>query len=70
MGVCNLCYAFCNSPRPRCGVLELAFSNLKAEIRRFSKANGRVNATCNISLLDLLLILYIRGEAAAVFAKL
>ena len=41
MGVCKLCYAFHNSPRPRCSVLELAFST--AEIS-FSKANGRLSA--------------------------
>ena len=54
MGVCKLCYAFRNSPRPRCSVLELAFST--AEIRSFSKANGRLSATWNTSLLDLLLV--------------
>ena len=54
MGVCKLCYAFRNSPRPRCSILELAFST--AEIRSFSKANGRLNATWNTSLLDLLLV--------------
>ena len=47
------CYAFRNSPRPRCSVLELAFST--AEIS-FSKANGRLSATWNTSLLDLLLV--------------
>ena len=54
MGVCKLCYAFHNSPRPRCSVLELAFSN--AEIRSFLKANGRLSATWNTSLLNLLLV--------------
>ena len=34
-------------------VLELGFSN--AEIRRFSKANGRLSATSNTSLLNLIL---------------
>ena len=34
-GVCNLCLAFRNSSRPRCSVLELAFS----------KAKGRLSAT-------------------------
>ena len=52
LGVCNLCYAFCNSPRPQCSVLELAFS--KAEIRSFSKANSRLSATWNTSPFDLL----------------
>ena len=52
MGVCNLCYAFHNSPRPQCSVRELAFS--KAEIISFSKANGRLSTTWNTSLLDLL----------------
>ena len=52
MGVCNLCYAFRNSPWPQCCILELAFS--EAEIRRFLKANGRLIATWNTSLLDLL----------------
>ena len=46
--------SFRNSPGPRCSVLELAFS--KAEIRSFSKANGRLSATWNTSLLDLLLV--------------
>ena len=50
MSLCNLCFR--NSPWPRCSVLELVFS--KAEIRRFSKANGRLSATWNTSLLDLL----------------
>ena len=54
MGVCKLCCDFRNSPWPRCSVLELAFS--KAEIRSFSKANSKLSATCNTSLLDLLLI--------------
>ena len=54
MGVCKLCYAFRNSPRPRCSVLELAFST--AEIRSFSKANSRLSATWNTSLLDILLV--------------
>ena len=36
MGVCKLCYAFRNSPRTRCSVLELALST--AEIRNFLKA--------------------------------
>ena len=49
-GMCNLCYAFCNSPRPRCSVLELVFS--KAEIRSFSKTNGRLSATWNTRLFD------------------
>ena len=49
-----LCYAFRNSPWPRCSVLELAFST--AEIISFSKANGRLSATWNTSLLDLLLV--------------
>ena len=40
MGMCNLCYG--NSPWPRCSVPELAFS--KAEIRSFSKANGRLSS--------------------------
>ena len=53
MGVCKLCYAFRNSPEPRCGVLEFAFSTV--EIRSFSKANGRLSVTWNTSLLDLLL---------------
>ena len=52
MGMCNLCYAFRNSPRPQCSVLELGFS--KAEIKSFSKANGRLIATWNMSLPDLL----------------
>ena len=54
MGVCNLCYAFRNSPRPRCSVLELAIS--MADMRSVSKANGRESATWNTSLLDLLLV--------------
>ena len=54
MGVCKLCYAFRNSPRLRCSVLELAFST--AEIRSFSKANGKLSATWNTSVLDLLLV--------------
>ena len=51
MGVCKLCYAFRNSPGPRCSVLELAFST--AEIISFLKANCRLSATWNTSLLDL-----------------
>ena len=54
MGVCKLCYAFRNSPGPRCSILELAFST--AEIRSFSMANGRLSVTWNTSLLDLLLV--------------
>ena len=54
MGMCKLCYAFRNSPRTRCSVLELAFS--MAEIRNFSKGNCRLSATWNTSLLDLLLV--------------
>ena len=54
MGVCKLCYAFRNSPRPQCSVLELAFS--MAKITSFSKASGRLSATWNTSLLDLLLV--------------
>ena len=46
------CYAFRNSPRPRCSILELAFS--KAEIISFSKASGGLSATWNTSLLHLL----------------
>ena len=52
MGVCNMCYAFRNNPRPRCSVLELAFS--KDEIRSFSKVNGRLSDSWNTSRLDLL----------------
>ena len=51
---CKLCNAFRNSPGPRCSVLELAFST--AEIRNVSKANGRLSATWNTSLLDLPLV--------------
>ena len=50
MGLCKLCYAFHSS------VLELAFSTAEAEIGSFSKANGRLSATWNMSLLDLLLV--------------
>ena len=53
-GVCNLCYAFRNSSWPRYSGLEHAFS--KAKVRSFSKANGRLSATWNTSLLDLLLV--------------
>ena len=56
MGMCNLCYAFRNSPQPRCSILELAFS--KAEIRSLLKVNGRLSATKNTSLLDLPLVYY------------
>ena len=45
---------FCNSPWPQCSVLELAFS--KAKVEFFSKANSRLNATRNTSLLNLLLV--------------
>ena len=48
----NLCYAFRNSPRQQSSILELAFS--KTKIRRFSKASGRLSATWNTNLLDLL----------------
>ena len=58
MGVCKLCYAR-NSPWPQCRVLELAFST--AKIRSFSKANGRLSATWNTSLLDLLVIIICDG---------
>ena len=59
MAVCKLCYAFRNSPWPRCSILELAFST--NEIRSFSKDNGRLSATWNTSLLDLLLV-YMAGS--------
>ena len=67
MGIGKLCYAIRNSPQPRCSVLELAFST--AEIRSFSKANSRLSATWNMSLLDLLLV-YIGKQATAVIVKL
>ena len=54
MGVCNLCYTFCNCLQPQCSIIELAFS--KAEIRSFSKVNGMLNATWDTSLLDILLV--------------
>ena len=55
MGVCNLCYAFHNSPWPCCSILELnCFS--KVEIRSFSKASDRLSSTWNTSLLNLLLV--------------
>ena len=47
-----MCYAFRNSLRPRCSVLDLVFS--KAEIRSFLKADGGLSATWNMCLLDLL----------------
>ena len=61
MGVCNLCYAFRKS-RLQCSILELAFS--KAEIRSFSKANGRLSATWNTSLLDLLLVYRVASHSS------
>ena len=54
MGVCNLCYAFCNSPWPQCSIRELVFS--EAEIRSFSKAKSRLSATWSTSLLHLVLV--------------
>ena len=63
MGMCNLCYAFRNRPQPRCTVLELAFS--KADIRSFSKANnGRLSATWNTSLLNLLLVYRVASHSS------
>ena len=62
MGMCNLCYAFRNSPQPRCSVLELAFS--KAEIRSFLKANVRLSATWNMSLLDVLLVYRVASHSS------
>ena len=62
MGVCNLCYAFCNSPRPQCSVLKLSFS--KAEIRSFLKANGRLSATWKKSIFDLLLVYRVASHSS------
>ena len=66
MGVYNLCYAFRNSPQPRCSVPELAFS--KAEIRSFLEPNGRLSATWNTSLLDLLL-LYMVANYSSIYKR-
>ena len=62
MGVCKLCYAFRNSPGPRCSVLELAFST--AEIRSFLKANGRLSTTWNTSVLDILLVYRVASHSS------
>ena len=56
------CYAFRNSPWPRCNVLELGFS--KAGIRSFSKANGRLSTTWNTSLLNLLLVYRVASHSS------
>ena len=66
MGVCKLCYAFHNSPRPRCSVLELAFST--TEMRSFSKANGRLSAPG--TQVYSIYYLYILQQATAVITKL
>ena len=68
--LCYLCYAFCNSPWPRCSVLELAFS--KTKIRSFSKANSRLSTIYlehestrfTISLLDLLLVYRVASHSS------
>ena len=62
VGVCNLCYAFRNSPWPQCSVLELAFS--KAKIKKFLKGNGRLSAISNTNLLDLLLVYRVASNSS------